>query len=381
MVGGGLLLGQAVASDWSAPVPHGVERPDAQHVEIASVLSGRYFRDVDAAMLAGFSAGGVPVLRGDPMTRPLSDIEYEQLVDPDVNSTVGIGVSLRPGKSLVEIDRVFPNSPAATAGLRAGDLISSVDGVALGDASVAKAISALRGPLGHTAGVTVQRDGASLAATVNRDDATVWNVTAGLRSSGLHRVGYVSIFEFRDGTGDQVRLSVRQMLSQGAEAIVLDLRGSGGGRAVESVGVAEVFLPMHSSVLTERGAHVNTETFSTQSRPEDVRVPVTVLVDGQTANAAEVTAAALRDHGRAQIVGSRTSGTGGLVEVVKLSGRGAFALTSAEYVSPSGSSLVGAGLAPDIDSATGPSGEDDPAYNMALAVLLPEVVRLQSASG
>jgi carboxyl-terminal processing protease len=163
------------------------------------------------------------------------------------------------------------------------------------------------------------------------------------------------------------------MLNDGAEAIVIDLRGNPGGLAKEAVRTAEVFLPVGSAVLTERGEHIDTRTFSTRFAPVDTNVALAVLVDGQTASSAEILAGALRDNGRAELFGSTTFGKGRIQDIVTLKTGGAFKYTYAEYLTPSGFALDRVGLTPDFVVAPSDNTLVDAPFVKSVEVVLTKV--------
>ncbi len=362
------------SSEW----PRGTinaEPPSAAQIELASLLARSYVREVDGDVVARLSVERVPVFLGDATTRVISEADYNEFIEGQARSTVGVGALVVNENRLQEISKVLHDSPAERAGLRAGDAITSVDGVATDQNSTGQTVAMIRGPIGRPLRLTLERNGSPVAVTVDRQDAADWSVAAELRVSGRHRIGYVTLADVNEGSGDRVRSAVRRLLEDKAEAIVLDMRGSGGDLASDAVAVSEVFLPAASPVLIERGAHIPTRLMATASAPEDAHVPLAVLIDEQTAKSAEIVAGALRDDGRAQLIGARTSGSGARLTVAKLQAGGALVFSDAEYVTPSGLSLAGAGLAPDVATSTQTVGGPDPAFNVALATVLTEVVR------
>jgi carboxyl-terminal processing protease len=208
---------------------------------------------------------------------------------------------------------------------------------------------------------------------VTRAKVQGWLVQAEIRTLGDRRVGYLTLLDFSDGVGDRTREAAQSLINDGAEAIVIDLRGNPGGLAKEAVRTAEVFLPTGSAVLTERGEHIDTRTFSTRFAPVDSNIPVAVLVDGQTASSAEILAGALRDNGRAELFGSTTFGKGRIQDIITLKTGGAFKYTYAEYLTPSGFALDRVGLTPDFVVASSGDTAVDATYEKSVAVLLTKI--------
>jgi carboxyl-terminal processing protease len=194
-------------------------------------------------------------------------------------------------------------------------------------------------------------------------------VDAELRTSGAHRIGYVALLDFSEGAGDLVRTAVAGLLAQGADRLVLDLRGNPGGWAKEAVAVASVFLPAESPVLTERSVHFDDTTYFTRADPVSLAVPLVVLVDHQTASSAEIVCGALHDAGRATLMGARTYGKGRIQDVAVLATGGAFKFTIAEYLTPSGFALDRVGITPDVVISARLFHGVDVAYLQAVAHL------------
>lgn len=256
----------------------------------------------------------------------------------------GIGVWLRQGQdSQVYIGSVQSGSPAALAGLVAGDRILSVAGAPVADLSLGAVASTLRGDPGTRVSLVVVRDGEPRSLTVTRgslsnDDVVVTRLTGG--------VDVVRIAAFTRGVGAAVRKAIEATDQQPLNGVVLDLRSNPGGLLTEAVEVASAFLDGGAVVSYEkRGEPVH---HLDALGGGDTTVPVVVLVDGGTASAAEVVAGALQDRNRAVIVGSRTFGKGTVQEPSTLSDGSAIELTVGRYLLPSGRSLEGVGIEPDI---------------------------------
>ena len=328
---------------------------------MVAILSDRYFRTVDADRLSTIDAADFSKTLDDPYTRFLTKADYERFMSEELADAAGIGVDVVSRSMGLEVTRVFPGSPAEQGGIRSGDLIAAVDDASLRGVPLVDALHRLKGDVDTTVAVTVRRADGPVVLPIVRRRTGDWMVAAELRRDGERFVGYVALLDFSEGVGAMARRAVDTLLDSGATSIVLDLRGNPGGWASEAVRVAEIFLPDGAPVLTERGVHIDTTTYFTHAAPIDVAVPLVVLVDGQTASSAEIVSGALRDNGRAVLIGETTFGKGRIQDVVPLATGGAFKFTVAEYVTPSGFALDGVGLAPDL-TATVVGGVDVPYY-------------------
>lgn len=268
----------------------------------------------------------------------------------------GMGLTLRRESDAAGVARVAPGSPAFTAGVRAGDRILMVDAVAVGEAWTKKRGDSTR-TFGDSSVLTLWRApfGDTLRLTVRR---STWHMPA-VTEQGLlaDSVGYVRLATFTSHSSEELEDAVESLLQRGATSLVLDLRGNTGGLFEEGVKAAGLFLTRGLVVasLAGRGGAAPQPHSSRNSRWPSL--PLTVLVDGNTASAAEVTAAALRDYNRALLVGTTTYGKGVVQRVVKLSKDLSVRLTTARWLTPKGISLdrrtgIGAlakgGLLPDV---------------------------------
>jgi len=256
----------------------------------------------------------------------------------------GIGVWLRASQDgKVYVGSVQSSSPASAAGILSGDRIVTVADKAVADTSLAAVATALRGTPGTNVAITLVRDGEKKTVTVTRgslanDDVVVTRLSGG--------VEVVRIASFTRGVGSAVRKAIASSDQQPMNGVVLDLRSNPGGLLTEAVEVASAFLDGGAVVSYEkRGEPVH---HLDAIGAGNTTVPLVVLVDDGTASAAEVVAGALQDRNRAVIVGSRTFGKGSVQEPSTLSDGSAIELTVGRYLLPSGRSLDGVGIDPDV---------------------------------
>ena len=267
----------------------------------------------------------------------------------------GVGVWVRrAADGTLTVLSVQPHSPAAEAGVHAGDVLERVAGRAVAGRSVADVVSDLRGDVGTSVTVTLRRDGQPrdvhlMRAPVADDDVAASMVTPTVRQ--------LRIAAFTRGVGRWVRGEVRRAEQRHLQGLVLDLRDDPGGLLDEAVETASAFLdggPVVSYEQRGRSARV-LEALG----HGDTGMPLVVLVDGGTASAAEIVAAALQDRGRAVLLGSRTFGKGSVQAPSQLSDGSALELTVGHYLTPSGRSLDGVGVQPDVFV---PAGSADAVY-------------------
>jgi carboxyl-terminal processing protease len=273
-----------------------------------------------------------------------SDFDSFQDVMNGEYTGVGLWVQ-RSDAGVVSVVSVQTGSPSDGA-LRSGDVITAVGGTPVATRSTADVVAALRGEAGTTVAVTYRRAGATHTVSLKRIALPTEDVTAKVTGS----VMIIKVSAFTKGVGDKVAQFVATARSRHLTGIVLDLRGNPGGLLDEGVKTASVFLDGGPVVTFEkRGAP---PLLMTAEPGGDTGTPLAVLVDGGTASAAEVVTAALQDRDRAVVVGSRTFGKGSVQEPTILSDGSAIEFTVGSYLTPSGKSLDGVGIGPDVTVPT-----------------------------
>lgn len=273
---------------------------------------------------------------------PADYTRFEQVL---AGSYTGVGVWIRRAvDGSLRVLSIEPASPAAKAGLRAGDIIIAVAGKPARGRSVADVVSALRGDAGSKVTMVVARGSNQFAVHMRRAPVNTDDVSASMVTANVERL---RVSAFTRGVGRWVRGKVADAESRHLRGLVLDLRGDPGGLLDEAVETSSAFLANGPVVTYEQRGH--TRQVLNSLGGGNVGIPLVVLVDGGTASAAEIVAGALQDRGRAVIIGSRTFGKGSVQAPSQLSDGSALELTVGHYLTPSGRSLDGVGIVPDLE--------------------------------
>ncbi|HZN48625.1 MAG TPA: S41 family peptidase [Ramlibacter sp.] len=262
----------------------------------------------------------------------------------------GVGLEVEAGEGAVRVVAPIPGTPAAQAGLRAGDLIVRIDDQPLHDVPLPDAIAKMRGAPGTAVVITVRRTGMAEAFTVSLTRATIRRQALRWHMEG--EVLVLGLSSFSTSVATALRQAVADATAAHApRAVVLDLRGNPGGLLHEAVRTADAFLAQ-GDIVSLRGRTPGNQR-SWQADPDEVLagLPMVVMLDRRSASASELVAAALQDNGRATIMGQRSYGKGSVQTTYSLKEefKGALKLTSAFYLSPSGRSVQKTGVFPDIE--------------------------------
>jgi carboxyl-terminal processing protease len=331
-----------------------VAEPAGLAAEAAEVLEDSYYRPVGEEELANASLQGmVRELRrrhGDRFTEYFSPESLESFNQQIEGRFSGIGLSVIGVKRGLRVASVFPRSPAEEAGIKAGDTVVSVDGESLAGLSSTEATAKVKGPAGTevTVGVRDGKSGKLRRLTLTRAEVALPNVSSEVEVVDRRRLGYVRFLSFSEGAHALLGRAVRKVQKEGAKGIVLDLRHNGGGLLDEAVRSASLFLP-EGEVVVSTDSRSQGETVHETSGGRISSRPLVVLIDGGTASAAEILAAALADNRGAKILGARSFGKGVFQEEQGLANGGALKLTVGEYFTPKGVNLAESrGIHPDV---------------------------------
>lgn len=317
---------------------------------------------VDRSELERAAVEGMLKALGDRWSSYYEPSEYASFAEALEGRYSGVGLWVRAGRSGVVVSSVQPGSPAADVGIEPGDVILAVDDWTTSSGSVGEVVQRLRGETGTTVDLALVRDGIAMNVSLTRAVMTTSDVTVERLADGVTRI---DIRTFTRGVGRSVRDAMAADPAAFAGGIVLDLRGNPGGLLDEAVEVASAFLDGGPVVSYEQRDAPDRTLYAVGDG--NTATPVVVLVDGGTASAAEVVAAALQDRSRAVVVGSRTYGKGSVQEPSILPDGSAIEFTIGRYLTPAGRVIDGRGVEPDV--LVDPTSTPDIAEARALEVL------------
>ena len=351
-----------------------VQEERALRAEIIDSIEENYYKPVNEDKLDDAALKGIVQSLGDPYSHYLTPREAKQFNESVSGEFEGVGMNVEQDRRGLKVLRVFDGSPAERSGIRRGDFIVAVNGRSIAGVNSQVATSRIKGPAGTTVGLRVFTPGADRVRSVKvkRERIEVPVARGRLVERAGQQIGVAELLSFSTGAHGLLRREIDRLLRRGADAIVLDLRGNGGGLLSEAVLVASIFIE-DGKIVSVRGLHRPERTLKAESDAIDDDIRVAVLVDGGSASASEIVAGALRDRDRATIVGTRSFGKGLVQEVEQLSNGGVLDLTVANYYLPGGRTISAKGIKPQVRAEDDPDTERDEALPVALEALVREL--------
>ena len=317
--------------------------------EILALVEGLYYREVDEEALETAAIDGMLAALGDPYTFYYTDEAYAAMNEETTGQYVGVGMLVgEAADGTLRVLRVFRGSPAEKAGIEAGDALLAIDGASVAGEtpmSLSEASALLKGEGETPVEVEVERGGETLSFTLDRGEVSINYVEYSILEGD---VGYLSIYQFTGDDVEGVKEAISAFQQAGVSALVVDVRSNPGGLLTDVVDICDMLLPEGLIVYTEDRSGAREEFYADG---EYWDVPMAVLVNGDSASASEIFAAAVQDTGRGIVVGEVTYGKGVVQTLHAFPEGDGMQLTTATYYTPSGASIHGQGVTPDIEVA------------------------------
>ena len=287
----------------------------------------------------------------DPHSSYLNQRSFRDMQTQTRGEFGGLGIEVTQEGGYIKVISPIDETPAARAGVKPGDFITHLNGTSVQGLTLQEAVEQMRGQRGTQIKLTIRRQGAErpLELTLTRDVIRPQVVRFRLEEGNL---GYVRITSFNEQTEAGLRRALQQLKQQaqgGLKGLVLDLRNNPGGLLDQAVQVTDDFLTQGEIVSTRARRQEDAQRWN--AKPGDIAdgLPIVVLINGGSASASEIVAGALQDHRRAVVLGVKSFGKGSVQTVMPIPGNGAIRLTTARYYTPSGRSIQGTGIEPDIE--------------------------------
>ncbi len=313
--------------------------------ETYATLERLYDGDIDKSKLIDGAKHGMVDALGDPHTMYLNQAESADFTGDLNGQFEGIGAELGKVDGVLTILGVLNDSPAKKTGIRVKDMILRVNDEETVGLTVGQVVAKIRGPKDTSVRLTIVRDGQTQEVTVVRGVVTSPSVTSEIIENG--KIGYLRVSRFGDDTPAAARAEAVRLKEQGVESILLDLRGNAGGYVNAAEELAGLWLESKVVATERRGGEIQ-QTFTTGNDAPLADMKTVVLVDGGSASASEILAAALSEHGAAKLVGTMTYGKGTMQVPETLRDGGTLKVTVAKWHTSKGTNVDGKGLKPDV---------------------------------
>jgi len=315
--------------------------------EIRQVVAEYYYQEPDEEAMLDGAAMGLLYGLDDPYSFYYDPESFAAMWEEDEGEYAGVGIMIMADYStgLCTISRVFLESPALEVGMRRGDILMRVEDIDVTATNLQEAVDIMRGEVGKPVNITVLRGDEVLDFVVTRAVVhTTWVNSCMLEGN----VGYISLYEFSGDCAPKFAVQLDNLMAEGAEALIIDLRDNPGGWVDDAQKVADLFLPEGTlATLEYRDGTVEYTSTTTDGKENDI--PIVVLVNEYSASASEILSGAFKDLNRATIVGTQTYGKGVVQYVLPVGSRGAgMQVTVAQYFTPNGNEVHKVGVEPDI---------------------------------
>jgi len=328
------------------------EQPDMERLkpisDVMKLIESKYVKDVETKKLIEGAIRGMVASLEDPYSVFMDESEFQDFITALNGAFGGVGMVLSADENTGEILVVSPieGTPAYNAGILPRDIVVKVNDVDLAGKSLDEAVRLLRGEKGTKVTVYIKRENSQelLQFQLTRDDIRVTTVNHEVIDNNI---GYIKITSFDAKTYDEFKSALDSLENQGVKGLILDLRNNPGGSLYESVLIADEMLGKGLIVYTEDKNNNRLEEY--YSDENKISVPLVVLINENSASASEIVAGAIQDHKAGVLVGTETFGKGSVQEIQPFENKTGMKLTIAKYYIPSGRSIDGIGVKPDVE--------------------------------
>jgi carboxyl-terminal processing protease len=315
--------------------------------EVLEKIQNEYVDEVDQSEAMDSAINGL-LQSLDPYSAYMNPKIYEEMQTETSGEFGGLGIEVSMEAGVVKVITPIDDTPASRAGVKAGDYIVRIDGKQVQGKTLMEAVNLMRGPVGKPIEITIRRKGLKKAKKfkIVREIIEIKSVTAKLVDS---KVGYLRLRAFNENSSSQLKKEI-SILKKNKKIVgyILDLRNNPGGLLSQAITISDFFLNDGEIVSTKGRKNRENRRFFAKKGDKIEGKPLVVLINNGSASAAEIVAGALQDHKRAVLLGETTFGKGSVQSIIPLNNRGAIRLTVSKYYLPSGKSISGIGVSPDI---------------------------------
>ena len=341
---------------------------DTKMNKLASYIETFYLDDVSEEDMAEGAFKGVVAALGDPYSEYYTEEEYESLMESTSGEYNGIGVSIsqKEENGEITIATVFDDTPAKEAGIQEGDVIVAVDGNDMTGKSSQDVVSMIKGKTDGTVTITVMRNGEKIDIQVEIRKVERPTVANHMMDGNI---GYIKLSEFDGVSTSQFSEALNELKDQGMEKLVIDIRDNPGGRLDVVCDLLDLFVDKDKLIVYTKDKNGNKQEEYTRYDASVKDIPISIIVNGNSASAAEVFTGVMQDYGLAKIVGTQTFGKGIVQKILDMGDGSAVKLTVSKYYLPNDENIHGQGITPDYVIDADENTEEDVQLNKAVEVL------------
>ncbi|TDT63711.1 S41 family peptidase [Fonticella tunisiensis] len=312
-------------------------------ITVKDIVENNYINKVDENKMVEGAIKGMVDAVGDPYTVFLNQKEYQDLMTQTTGSYAGIGTYVGDKEGRIVVIAPIEDSPAEKAGIKSGDIILKVNDQDVSAKEMDKAVSLMKGKPGTAVKLTLYREGVGTKEiSITRATITMKTVKGEMLKDNI---GYIRITQFDENTASSFRNTLNGLKAKGMKGLILDLRDNPGGLLVSSTEIADMILGEGKIVSTVDKSGKEEVIKSDQNKLD---LPLAVLVNGGSASASEILSGAIKDFKAGTLIGTKTFGKGIVQNIIDLHDGSAVKVTMAKYYTPSGASIQGVGITPDI---------------------------------
>jgi carboxyl-terminal processing protease len=307
--------------------------------DVVTLVSTRYIDTLDVSEVYERAAAGLVTQLGDPYAVLYSPEDLEAFTMAYEGHYAGVGMVIEAQQGVAVVRQVFPNTPAERNGVQMGDRLVAIDGELVDGWPLERVANTLKGTPGSVVAVEFRRYGVPDGLSTRMTRAVVRIPAVPFATVVDENIGYIPLSQFNETAAAEVATALEHLVSEGATAVVLDLRGNGGGIVEQAIDIAGYFLPAGTAVAHQRERGSDDSHYITDSQALAPELPLVVLVDAESASASEIVAGALQDHDRAVIIGTTSFGKGLVQTAYRVDGGYVLKMTTGKWYTPSGRSI------------------------------------------
>ncbi len=324
---------------------------------IRKIIDKKFLGEIDEEKILNETIKGYVKGLDDPYTEYMTKEEMEEFNTDIMGNFTGIGIYLTNDveRNVIVIISPIKDSPAYKAGILPGDIITKVDGVSYTGEQLTEASNKIKGEIGTKVKLEILRNDETIELEITREHIKINHVESKILNNNI---GYIEFNSFDDGCSDEFKEKVEELKSKNITSLIIDIRNNGGGLVDEAIKIADYIVEKDATLLITKDKTGEEEITKAEIDPI-IDVPIVVLTNGSSASASEILAGALKDNGKATIVGEKTYGKGVIQELLTLTDGSGLKITTSEYYTPNRNKINEVGITPDVEVKLDEEIEDE----------------------